>query len=73
MDDQQTKDIKATLSEGQSYYPATRTIQSEWPKMATKGQGRGKKPISKVCDDQNAYDEFMEGDIVDKDETKEED
>jgi hypothetical protein len=68
MDDQQTKEIKAGLNEGQTYYPATRTISGEWPKMATKGQGRGKKPISKACADQKEYTEFMEGNVLEETE-----
>lgn len=66
MDDQQTKEIKAGLKEGQQYYPASRTIQSEWPKMATRGNGKGKKPTSQVCQNQAEYDEFMKGGVSDK-------
>ena len=65
-DDEQTKLIKEGLTEGQQYFPASRTIGGEWPKMATKGQGRGKKPVSKACADKAEYDEFMKGDIVEK-------
>jgi hypothetical protein len=71
MDDQQTKLIKSGLKEGQSYYPNTRTISGEWPKMATKGQGKGKKTISKACADQKEYTEFMQGNVLEK--TTEED
>lgn len=69
MKDDQTKEIEKTLKEGQTYYPASRTIQSEWPKMATRGNGRGKKPTSQVCNNQAEYDAYM---ADGKEEVKEE-
>ena len=72
-DDDQTKLIKDGLKEGQQYFPATRTIGGEWPKMATKGQGRGKKPVNKACADQAEYDEFMKGGIVQEEDNTDED
>ena len=57
--DPQVKEIEKNLVDGQVFYPATRTIQSEWPKMATRGNGKGKKPTSQACKDQDEYDAYM--------------
>lgn len=65
-EDKQLREIKKGLSNGQTFYPATRTIQSEWPKMATKksGQGKGKPAIevSKACANQEEFNAFMSDD-----------
>lgn len=62
-EDKQITEIKKGLSDGQTFYSATRTIQSEWPKMATKkaGQGKGKPAIevSKACANQEEFNAFM--------------
>jgi hypothetical protein len=58
-DDKQTKDIKAGLKKGQTYYPSSRIIIGEWPKMATRGNGKGKPQTSKACADQAEYDDYV--------------
>ncbi|MEE8289710.1 MAG: hypothetical protein V3R25_09900 [Nitrosomonadaceae bacterium] len=63
--DPQIKEIEKGLSDGQKFYPATRTVCSEWPKMATRGNGKGKGKTSKACANQTEYDEYMKGAKVD--------
>lgn len=59
--DPQTKEIEKGLKEGERYYAASRTIQGEWPKMATRGNGKGKKPSSKACANQSEFEAYMSG------------
>lgn len=59
--DAQTKEINKGLKEGQKYYPSSRTIQSEWPKMATRSNGQGKKKTSQVCANQEEFDAYIAG------------
>lgn len=58
-EDKLTKNIKSGLTEGQTYYPASRKICAEWPKMATRSNGKGKPKTNKACANQAEYDEYV--------------
>lgn len=66
--DPQIVAIKAALKPNQTFYQGTRCIHSEWPKMATRGNGKGKGKTSKACQDQDEYDAYMKGGKVDSTE-----
>ena len=59
--DPQVVAIEKKLREGERFYASTRKRVSEWPKMATRGEGKGKKPTSKPCYSQEEFDQFMAG------------
>ena len=59
METPQTKTIKRLIPEGSTYYPSNRCILSEWPKMATRGNGKGKKSTCHVCSTQEEYDAYV--------------
>ena len=62
--DRKVQEAIENAPESQKFYPTTRTYHGEWPKMATKSQGKGKKKLNKVCNNQQEWDDFMGDDKV---------
>lgn len=55
-----TKEINKLVPEGSKFYPASRCILSEWPKMIYHERGKkGGKPAFKVCNNDGEVSKFM--------------